>query len=299
MADERLCVLILGGWSRGPLDFIEWTYRTRCEFIEPSLHMPPHGVRWCGTWECGLLVTVIALALWLLTMEWDGTFLPLPAHAAAFGAALLLVPVIIVLLVRGSIRRSVAAAERVIRGRGVDVVVGFSWGGGIGCFLLNERRWRGPTLLLAPTLSAMASAARLAPLSPRPFFRARGAAEPCVYSAAAHAGTSATPLPPTAAPCAAAIDDDDDAIDDAPPSLRPLPTVHIVHASHDGFCPPSQERELSLSGATMHRVRDVHIFTERRSEEAIGRAFEALLGEAAQTRAARGQGCRQGAHVRR
>ena len=112
-------------------------------------------------------------------------------------------------------------------------------------------------------------------------------------------GTSATPLPPTAAPCAAAIDDDDDAIDDAPPSLRPLPTVHIVHASHDGFCPPSQERELSLSGATMHRVRDVHIFTERRSEEAIGRAFEALLGEAAQTRAARGQGCRQGAHVRR
>ena len=37
---------------------------------------------------------------------------------------------------------------------------------------LNLTR-RGPTLLLAPTLAAMAAAARLAPL-PRPFFEARG-----------------------------------------------------------------------------------------------------------------------------
>ena len=69
----------------------------------------------------------------------------------------------IVLLVRGSIHRCVAIAARVIARHHIDVVVGFSWGGGIACWLLAERnKWRGPTLLLAPTVAAMSGIARLA-----------------------------------------------------------------------------------------------------------------------------------------
>ena len=43
-ADERVRVLILGGWSPGPLDFLRERFATACVFVEPALHMPPHGI---------------------------------------------------------------------------------------------------------------------------------------------------------------------------------------------------------------------------------------------------------------
>mmetsp|Transcript_45250 Transcript_45250/g.145809 ORF Transcript_45250/g.145809 Transcript_45250/m.145809 type:complete len:330 (-) Transcript_45250:1142-2131(-) len=160
-------VLVLGGWSGGPLDYLRRRWSGECTFVEPPLHMPPQGARWCFTWEAALLAGAACLP-WAVSAAGCGA-----AAALVTGAAVLcLAPRLVALLVRGAIRRSVAAAELCLKGGTVDLVVGFSWGGGVACWLLSERRWRGPTLLLAPTLEAMASAARLA--LPAPFFSARG-----------------------------------------------------------------------------------------------------------------------------
>ena len=168
-ADDRVRVLVLGGWSPGPLDFLREHFATACIFVEPALHMPPAGVNWCCTWQTALLATALCGAWYV-------------ASLTAVLAALAACPLLVVLLVRGSIRRSIAAAEAAIAAHGIEVVVGFSWGGGVGCWLLRDpwvnpqslkprvSGWVGPTLLLAPTLYAMEAAACLP--TREPFFDA-------------------------------------------------------------------------------------------------------------------------------
>ena len=56
------------------------------------------------------------------------------------------------------------AQLRLIERHSPDLVVGYSWGGGIACGLLNRRDWSGPTLLLAPAGEQMwAHAGRVPP----------------------------------------------------------------------------------------------------------------------------------------
>ena len=183
---DRTLVLVLGGWSPGPLDALRRAMRGHeVDFLEPPLHMPPAGIRWCCTWEAVLLACCIWLALFLLTR---GGSLPLVQRGALLLASVLALPAAVVLLVRGrveikaglagqphparpvgrgwpchrghprageasllptqvrgSIRRSIQSARREIERRRVDVVVGFSWGGGVACWLLAERHWCAPT----------------------------------------------------------------------------------------------------------------------------------------------------------
>lgn len=236
-------MLVLGGWSPGPLDPLRWAVRDQeVDFVEPPLHMPPAGIRWCCTWEAVLLACCIWLALFLLT---GGGALPLVQRCVLLLGLVLALPAAVVLLVRGSLRRSLRSARREIERRRVDVVVGFSWGGGVACWLLAERHWRGPTLLLAPTLVAMAAAARLAPL-PRPFFAARG--EPS--------------------------DHENDGGDGASPLVR------IVHASADGFCPASQRRELEQTGAATQVCEGGHDLGGARAEHAVLQHFAACVADA-------------------
>ena len=183
---DRTLVLVLGGWSPGPLDALRRAMRGHeVDFLEPPLHMPPAGIRWCCTWEAVLLACCLWLALFLLTR---GGSLPLVQRGALLLASVLALPAAVVLLVRGrveikaglagqphparpvgrgwpchrghprageasllptqvrgSIRRSIRSARREIERRRVDVVVGFSWGGGVACWLLAERHWCAPT----------------------------------------------------------------------------------------------------------------------------------------------------------
>ena len=134
-------VLILGGWSPGPLDFLRHQFADRCVFSEPTLHMPPVGLRWCLTWEFALL----AVMPWAVMQAWHGLN---SQPSKIYWLALLVlccatIPFLVALLVRGAIRRSVATAERAMQ-QGIDVVVGFSWGGGIACWLLQRKLCGGP-----------------------------------------------------------------------------------------------------------------------------------------------------------
>mmetsp|Transcript_30631 Transcript_30631/g.68829 ORF Transcript_30631/g.68829 Transcript_30631/m.68829 type:complete len:253 (+) Transcript_30631:55-813(+) len=156
---RRRRVLVLSGWSPGPLDVL----RSRCpdvDFLEPSIPMPPAGCRWCLNPFCLLLLVVL---FWLtpeaasnedLVAEVDGSFAWLVRLAL-----LLAVPVLLRLVVAGlvwfAIKDGVWTTSRAIRDFQPDVLLAFSWGGGVALWLLGERRWKGPTILLAPTVNAM------------------------------------------------------------------------------------------------------------------------------------------------
>ena len=240
---RRLNVLVLGGWSPGPLDALRWAVRNEpVDFHEPAMHMPPAGTRWCCTWQAALLGACVMIAVNAMSLLGSSSPLqPLAAQLALLVGSAGAVVFAIMLLVRGSIQRCVATAERTIAQHGVDVVVGFSWGGGIACWLLAKQQWRGPTLLLAPTVAGMASAARL----PKPVFSAASSAEATARMAA-----------------------------ESPPAL-----VHIFHASDDTFfCPDSQHAALAASGAAMHICEDdIHIFANRQSERRIVDTFASML----------------------
>ena len=114
-------------------------------------------------------------------------------------------------------------------------------------------------MLLAPTLAAMAAAARLAPL-PRPFFEARG--EPsddkcggCGSSGGGSGGGDSGP-----------------------------PLVRIVHASDDCFCPASQRRELDVTGAATQLCEGGHDLGGARAEHAVLQHFAACVADARERR---------------
>lgn len=246
---ERCRVLVLGGWSPGPLDNLRADFCESCEFDAAPMHMPPCGALWLLTWEAALLFGgsyggLRAYSAWSARYAapsspdyMDGIGRPLSRLGLLF-ALVALVGALGLLVVRGAVRRCVGTALAAIERQGTDVVVGFSWGGGIVCHLLaDERSWRGPALVLAPTLSAMA-AATLRP-APEPFFR-----------------------------------------------VRPGGAVTIVHATHDPFCPPAQARALGSTGATMLLCNDSHDLCAAGSRAAIRQAFAGVLEQAAAAAAA-------------
>ena len=96
---DRMLVLVLGGWSPGPLDALRWAMRDQeVDFLEPPLHMPPAGIRWCCTWEAVLLACCIWFVLVLVT---GGGALPLVQRCALLLACMLALPAAVVLLVCG------------------------------------------------------------------------------------------------------------------------------------------------------------------------------------------------------
>ena len=234
-------VLILGGWSPGPLTYLQSRFRQDCVFFEPTLPMPPVGCAWLCMWETVLLwlCGVVAWSLATDAQGWISSFVSSEFQLPILIFLTFFLPVLIILVVRGAVRRSVAKATAAIDAHAIDVVVGFSWGGAIASFLLAKGCWHGPTLLLAPTLTAVANAARLP--RPTPFFRAKSS------SSASSTNDADTPI------------------------------VSIFHATDDAFCPRSQIAELEQTGASCVTLRDAHPFVERESEEAIGKAFAALL----------------------
>ncbi|CAE7242347.1 unnamed protein product, partial [Symbiodinium microadriaticum] len=150
---------VLSGWSPGPLDVLR-NRMPDVEFLEPTIPMPPSGCRWCLNPFCLLLLVVI---FWLtpeaasndkLVAQVDESFAWLVRLVL-----LLAIPVLLRLVVAGlvwfAIKDGLWTTSRAIRDFQPDVLLGFSWGGGVALWLLSEGRWKGPTLLLAPTVNAM------------------------------------------------------------------------------------------------------------------------------------------------
>lgn len=153
-------VLVLGGWSPGPLEILANEFRD-VDFFEPTIPMPPSGIRWClNPFWFLLLATIFSVIPALLST--DSWISGSDALASWLFRAVLLVAVCFLLrfLVAGlvwfAIKDGVWTAGRAIRDFHPDVVLAFSWGGGVALWLLAARGWKGPTILLAPTMKAMA-----------------------------------------------------------------------------------------------------------------------------------------------
>ena len=258
-------VLVLGGWSMSCLDRLRREFRSQCVFYEPTLYMPPVDCASLFMWESMLFASVIILLVSLVSAQsWPSQLLHgLLLLQLPLGIALLLaMPRLVALVARGAIRQSVAIAAAAIEKHAIDLVMGYSWGGGIGCFLLIEGHWSGPTLLLAPTVNAMAGAARLPTVSSE-LFLAPHAGNPAELSAVAAEVEQRHPA--GAAPAVAG---------------HPSPAVCIFHADKDEFCPESQRLTLEQTGAQCQLMRDTHDLMAPPSKEAISRAFAGLLARA-------------------
>eukprot|EP00933_Yihiella_yeosuensis_P042769 TRINITY_DN3743_c1_g2_i1.p1 TRINITY_DN3743_c1_g2~~TRINITY_DN3743_c1_g2_i1.p1 ORF type:complete len:260 (-),score=32.25 TRINITY_DN3743_c1_g2_i1:450-1229(-) len=158
MVGRRARVLILGGWSPGPLEVLQNHFRNSADFFEPTIPMPPAGCRWCLNPFWALLLTMIfglIPALNAVGSAWKDEV----AVWIVRGILLVATPFLIRLLIAGlvwfAIRDGVRIAENAIREIQPDIVLAFSWGGGVACWLLAHRGWSGPTILLAPTVRAM------------------------------------------------------------------------------------------------------------------------------------------------
>mmetsp|Transcript_6369 Transcript_6369/g.16288 ORF Transcript_6369/g.16288 Transcript_6369/m.16288 type:complete len:237 (-) Transcript_6369:399-1109(-) len=156
-------VLVLGGWSPGPLPFIEHAFARDLRFVHVPIPMPPSGLLWMMNPFCFLLAGYLfGLVPWLVSF----TTHALEAGAAAGVvvaiciASALICRLLVAALVRYSIADSVWRAQRAIARESPVLVIGFSWGGGVAHWLMAApARFTGPALLLAPTTAAVRSAA--------------------------------------------------------------------------------------------------------------------------------------------
>ena len=140
-------MLILSGWSDGPLPALEHSLRQRgLRCARVPLPMPPCGVYWCANPFLLLLAGVV----WLVIYAHGTSARSNPSHSLRHlnhrGRA----------RGRAALRRrrrpvrgwhGAANARRLLARHRVALVVGFSWGGGIAHRLLASRGWRGPTLV--------------------------------------------------------------------------------------------------------------------------------------------------------
>lgn len=159
-ADEEYpTVLILGGWSPGPLLYLKRNFHGQCTFVEPKIPMPPVGFSWCFDVGMLALVLVIAMAIWVSVAlrGWVDNRALAIARVTVVIVALFLSRLCVAAVARGAIRRGVNIATRCMRERRVDVVIGFSWGGGVVAEMMRLGLVADAVLLIAPTTALMSS----------------------------------------------------------------------------------------------------------------------------------------------
>jgi len=284
--DNLQKVLILGGWSPGPLHYLRHRFRNRCIFIEPEIPMP----FWSGLCSCCcnvyifLIVGGIVVASYVirfLVISNSNGFLLFLWILLIIGALFVYVRFCIAILVRSSIRIGSQIAQNEIHqcsiipnhnnnnnnnnnelqqhhgtnNDGIRVIIGFSWGGGILANLYWNYQQRQYNVL---------SNGQEQHLQDDTEQQQQQRQFPSMMF-----------LAPTTTPMSKI------ALQKDPPLFMRLSSdhrkenVHVFHATNDGFCPYPERWE--RTGATTHMCRDTHIFQTRSSQQLIGDVLESLL----------------------
>ena len=160
LMQSPLRVIVVGGWSPGPLPLLERRL-PEVEFEHVGcLPMPPCGCAWLANPFLALLIFYVA---------WVAPTLGEMARGVANPGGATLIVLLVVLsfalagalvaaIVRFSVWHGALLTRRAIgHGAPPALVIGFSWGGGVVHAMLAARSWPGPALLLAPTISAISS----------------------------------------------------------------------------------------------------------------------------------------------
>mmetsp|Transcript_4161 Transcript_4161/g.6499 ORF Transcript_4161/g.6499 Transcript_4161/m.6499 type:complete len:244 (-) Transcript_4161:278-1009(-) len=158
MNQKLTSILVLGGWSPGPLNHLKYCLRRRCLFLEPSIPMPPVGCLWLLDWTVLAIVIVVALELWgfhrLILFSSRTAFL-VPTLIVIVILLILTLRLSVALVVRKSISKAINIAMNHMERNNIAVIVGFSWGGGVVAEMLVRGIVGGAdqsaALLIAPT----------------------------------------------------------------------------------------------------------------------------------------------------
>lgn len=126
-------VIVLGGWSPGPLVYLQDFLATnQCRIVELQIPMPPIPGSWCRDKSvCGTIGVLILMIVCLASygasdLQWFlFAFVVFPIWCRILAA----------IVVRVSIQQGMQIAKKAIReNEGRDtIVVGFSWGAAVSC----------------------------------------------------------------------------------------------------------------------------------------------------------------------
>jgi hypothetical protein len=242
--DEQPKVLLLEGWSLGPLIYLRnglTDSKQKYKILQPALPMPP----FLGTWWWDR--DFIGMAIGLLIICWSGYDLMSRVSTSNGGTARILCAFLILASVVGWIRLMAAVAVRSSIRRGVETcckhmhehnivaIVAFSWGGAILAELLVQghvgyHATQPAALLIAPATASVAKVAMQKDAALR------------IIDPVQH-------------------------------------MVHVVHATHDRQVCPHPERWQAVDGVEYTMLSDIHIFQEPASKRALAEILARLLEE--------------------
>eukprot|EP00929_Paragymnodinium_shiwhaense_P096613 TRINITY_DN58258_c0_g1_i1.p1 TRINITY_DN58258_c0_g1~~TRINITY_DN58258_c0_g1_i1.p1 ORF type:complete len:307 (+),score=80.37 TRINITY_DN58258_c0_g1_i1:67-987(+) len=158
---RRPRVLVLGGWSDGPTKALMESC-PEIEFYRPDIPMPPVGVKWLlNPYICLLVVHIFVVVPWLSQQAVRSGTASASQAALMDLVSLALLAILVSRLVRFAVWDGVRIACGAARKLQPDVVLGFSWGAAVTCWLIADEGWNGPTVLLAPTLRILCWISRL------------------------------------------------------------------------------------------------------------------------------------------
>lgn len=238
----RRNVLILGGWSPGPLESLEASLAHRgCTLVRPRIEMPPMTCGWCCHWHFAGIMAGGSLVLWALgclvrqpiRQAYGVAWYSLWLFAVVLPTTLLCLRLLVASAVHTAMQANVRLCRNILAAQEICLVIGFSWGGAVAAEVLAQ-----------------------------PF---------------PGAGTAAVPLPPmlllaptTAVVASLNLWNPRDAAWRAPASAQ----VVVVHATADPvFCPHAER----WPAATLHRLRDNHVLLRPSSERALLEILNRLL----------------------
>lgn len=151
----RMKILCLEGWSPGAFPFVVNHYRNddTVEFLEPSTFCPasPCCFLHCVNPGTVLLFVVAYVVVLMLAGSSD-----VAQTVAVMVCGILAARMSIAISVRFALWHAVWLAQAVIEEHRPDLLIGFSWGGAVAWELIASRKWSGPSILLAPTVSIIA-----------------------------------------------------------------------------------------------------------------------------------------------
>ena len=232
--------LLLAVCTSGPTYYLKSKLQTEfdCDFVEPTLLMPPFfnlscASLWCYDFNFLWMLLVVLAFLWgLLNVWWsyEGRerflFLSCLILALAFWIRLM-----VAVVARSAIADGVEKCLTEIRQKNVVLCVGFSWGAGV----LSE--------LLTKDIG----------LDTRPAF---------VLMAPVSAATAMAAMREDAAFRLHPLDLSD--------------SIHVVHASDDPYFCPHQERWNNIPGVETTTLQDNHTFKSASSRRALGEIVSGL-----------------------
>jgi len=228
-------IVIVGGWSPGPLGHLEQVLLAeRCrDVVKPknmNLWMPPFPGIWCCNPYVVLVSFVLGATIYLSITADVSAVLRLSIVVLALGWGRLLAA----LVVRTSIESSIRIISREGLAKDIDhnkvFFIGFSWGGAIVAEMIARGMIGGLNqpfaLLIAPTTSLVAKVALQKDVPTR--------IKELVLS-------PSSPPPP-------------------PPNNNNTSKITVVHGEYDvAFC-PNQERWNHIPGVDLQTLPDNHVF---------------------------------------